>query len=448
MGAFVFDIDFQRATLRLCMIDDLFCMRVMDYVEPSFFTSPALGWVHKVFKAHWDTYGLPCTDVPLRGALRHASETDLPQWQSEIDRILSLGMVPEGAYIRHELQEFCRRNVFAQAHQESAQQFGADADKAYDIMAKAQDRIQRISFDDIDRQWFFEELDDRQRARWHAQLTGNNRPLSTGIPDLDKKTDGGNHRGELWCVLAYAKRCKTTWLINQGFNALRMLQEPVLHIILEGQGKQIAARYDSCFAAADYGELKRGRIDQSAFAAMRAEYEHYRNLLVIRTINNWDATVLDIQSELKEVRVNGFNPRLLIVDYMDLLRSRNKGTTLETQHQIDAARDLKRLINDEDLSGWSAWQAQRPKPDAHTREHVLTSGNVADAYAKVRIVDAYGSLNATNQEMRDGEMRLYWEEHRDHAVNVCYRISNDLDIMRMATEVIGIVTDEAAEATS
>ncbi len=138
---------------------------------------------------------------------------------------------------------------------------------------------------------------------------------------------------------------------------------------------------------------------------------------------------------MEEVKVRNFRPSLLIVDYVDLLRSRYRCDS-ETKHQVEASRDLKRLVNQTDVACWTAWQAQRPKPNAHEKEHILTSGNVADAYAKVRIVDSYGSLNMTNDEKKKGEMRVYWEDHRDAPVNKCWLVQNDLSRMKMVTEIL------------
>jgi replicative DNA helicase len=337
--------------------------------------------------------------------------------------------------VKDKLADFCKRNLFSMAHKESAALFNdGKSDDAYDVMAKAQDKIREIDFGEIDRQWFFEELSERQRQRHISQLKSY-RAISTGIPDLDVLTDGGIQDGEVWAVLAYAKRCKTTWLINQGATALRMYAVPVLHIILEGRSEQISNRYDAYFSDNLYKKVKAGEIDPQSFRVMQDEYRRLRNLLVIRTMNDWDVNVLMVKAEIEELRAHGFKPEMLIVDYVDLLRSRYRVES-ETQHQVAASRDLKRFINQTGMKCWTAWQAQRPKPNAHTKQHVLSSGNVADAYAKVRIVDSYGSLNATDDEMKAGEMRVFWEGHRDAPVNKTWLIANDLSRMKMITNII------------
>lgn len=435
MALFAFEPGFQRGILRLMMMDDQFCLRALEYVEPGFFTQEAFGWVFRVIEQYWKDYQMSCGDISLRDALRFVPEDKLPYYAAEVELVIILGQVAEAEYIKLKLEDFCRRNVFSIAHQESAQLFNVgQVGKAYDVMAQAQDQLQKITFNMVDRQWFFEELSERQRQRHLAQLRGWG-TFKTGIPDLDLCTEGGVHPGELWAVLAYAKRGKTTWMINQGFNAIRMHAVPVLHIILEGRGEQISARYDALFSQELYTKVKLGEINPQALRILQEEYARMRGLLVIRTMNDWDVNVSHIKSEIAELKARKFVPALMITDYVDLLRSRY-GSDSETQHQVEASRDLKRLHNQTGMGGWTGWQAVRPKPGAHDREHILSSASVADSYAKVRIVDSYGSINMTNQEKRDGEMRLYWEDHRDAAVNRCWRVANDLSRMRMATEVI------------
>ena len=431
-----FDTSFQRSILRLMMIDDLFCLRTLQHIEAGFFSHEALGWIFKVIERYWKDYQMLCGDVPLRDALRYVRDDKLAYYSAEVEQVILIRDVPSANYVKDKLADFCKRNLFSIAHKESALLFNeGKSDDAYDVMAKAQDRIQEVEFGEVDRQWFFEELLERQRKRLTSQMKSY-RAISTGIPELNTLTDGGIQDGEVWSVLSYAKRCKTTWLINQGFGALRMYAVPVLHIILEGRGDQIANRYDSCFSDNLYNKVKLGDINPQSYRAMQDEYTRLRGLLAIRTMNDWDVNILQIKAEIEEVRATrGFKPELLIVDYVDLLRSRDRANS-ETEHQVAACRDLKRLINQTGMKCWTAWQAQRPKPNAHTNQHVLTSGNVADAYAKVRIVDSYGSLNATDDEMKAGEMRVFWEGHRDAPVNKTWLISNDLSRMKMVTDII------------
>jgi replicative DNA helicase len=442
-----FDASFQRAVLRLMMLDEAFTLKAVEYLSPSFFASEALGWTFKTFATYFESYHRRMTEVPLREALRVLPMDRQLRYAGEVEMVILLGPVVEADWIKAQLADFTKKNVFAEAHKAAADLFNAGKrSDAYDAMAQAQDRIQQITFDRVDRSWFFEEIGDRQHARALRQMDFGSQPRSTGIRELDNLTEGGVKPSELWVVFAYAKRCKTTWLLNQGFHSCRMHQIPTLHIALEGKRHQVEDRYDACFSGELYTAVKKGEISQHLYAEMLAEYQRLKGLLVIRVMNEWDITVADIKAEIEQLAAQGFVPGTLIVDYMDLLRSRNKRVDSETQHQVDSARDLKRLINDLEVACWSAWQAQRPTKGAHEKEHILSSANVADAYAKVRIVDAWGSLNATDDEMKRNEMRVFWEGHRDAMVGKIWVIENEIARMRMLTSAREWIPPSPSEA--
>lgn len=441
MAAFSFDLGFQRALLRLMQKDELFCLRCVQHVRASFFTIEPLGWLFGLSVNYWKVYHLPPSDVVLRTEVRRVSADRVQFYMQEVEAVIAQGEVGEHEFVKAQLADFCRRNAFAIAHEESARLFNASQpDKAYDVMAAAQEQMQQIDFGSVDRQWFFEEFDERQRARIARQQ--RDRRFFTGIAELDRVT-GGVQPGDVWAMLAYAKIGKTTWLVNQGYNAVRVTKERVLHICLEGKKHEVPDRYDTLFSNCLYSRVKVGDIDLPTFRALEEEYSYNRGLLVTRFIDDWSTTALDIERELKELRAHNFVPGMLILDYVDLLRARSRVES-ELQHQVEASRDLKRIATRHDLAVWTAWQAQRPRENAGLTPHILTSSNVADAYAKVRIVDAYGSINITDAERARGEMRVHIEASRGADIHKTWIVTNDLSRSRMVLDVVAAAPGPAA----
>jgi len=429
---FPFDVRFQRAILRLAMIDDGFAARVFGLVEPAHFTERALGWMYVTMRAYYERYARRCTELPLRDALRAAPVEHIAAYSEEIDACVALGAVAEGDYVKAELREFVRRALFSRAHAESATLYNAGkASEAYDLTMRAMERIREIEFESVDRQWFFEELDARQRQRFMD--LASSQKFTTGIPDVDRVTDGGGERGEVWMVIAPAKVGKTTWLINQGAQAAQIHGARVLHVSLEGKGKQIANRYEANFANALYTDIKKGDIPSSVHRALLEEYARLRERLVIRTINEWRTTVLDIESEVKHLRASGFVPDVLVLDYLTLLKPHASGGSKQgiTEQYTEVGQDVKKLTMRLDVLTHTAAQTQRPKDGMEDVEHILYASNIADCYGLVRIVDFIGSLNATNAERERNEMRFFAELYRDAPMGKCWRMQNDFARMRL-----------------
>lgn len=431
-----FGPDFQRGVIRLMLVDDAFAQRALEYLNVGFFSVEALGWIFKRYHAYWHEYLAKLTDTVLREELRRCSQDKQGIYGPEVAMVLD-APATDGQYIKAKLEEFVRVNVFAESHRKSATLF---MDKKYvesfDEMRRAMDRINQIEFEKPQRSFFFEELEERQERRVRYENDASRIPWITGIPMLDKATNGGALPGEVWAVLAQKKRGKTTWLVNQGFHATRILRQPTLHIMLEGNIHQVEDKYDTLFAYEHYRQVRRGDITAAVYADMVSEYMLLRRKLVIRCLNDFRITMLDVIAEIEKLRALGFFFKKLILDYVDLLRSRDTNVSDELTHQLDGQRDLKRYSLQHDLATWTAWQAQRPPSvGMDFKEHYLSTANMADCYAKSRVVDFYGSLNSTDQELQRGSMRVYAEGYRDSILGKYYRVQSDLQTMRMFTGV-------------
>lgn len=434
-----FDVSFQRSLLRLCMVDDAFNRQVMAHINPSFFTTPGLGWCFKQMKRYYDEWGGACTDIALRTYARREHPDKISTYLAEADEVIALQMVPEAGFIKSTLREFIQRNLFTQVHREAAELYNVGKYvEAYDLTQSRMDDIRGITFDPPDRSWFFESLQDRQRSRYLRSLDPTSGVYTTGIGPLDGILNGGLHKGELFYILGDAKIGKTTWMINMGFVACRVSRVPVLHFNLEGSTTLVEDRYDSCFSQELYWQVKRGEITPSLYREMQSEYEQLKGLLVIRTINDWQVNILHIDEELKELKAKGFVPEMIIIDYGDLLGLRPgvraDGTTAT---QKATARDMSTLAK-RGYGIWSGSQVQRPKSKKDNPDAILSAREIADCYEKVRIASGWGSLNATSEEKKRGEMRLFWEGYREGQVGKLFRLTNHFDRMRYgvtATEI-------------
>lgn len=427
-----FDLRFQRDVLGLMMHNDVFGMRALEHLQPGFFQSEALGWMFKLYHSHWQEWTQRLSPTVVFHEWRKLPADKQRLFEQEVMHVMQGDLVLNAGYIQAQLKEFVSMNIFVEAHRQSAKMFEAGhRDDSYRVMREANERISQITFEQPARQWFFEELEERQRSRVMRLNDPLRVPRTTGLPELDQRCGEGVQDGEVWAVLAYSKRCKSTWLHNQGFFSTRIHRLPTLHIVLEGLETDIADRYDACFSRELYARVKRGEINAEAYYHLQNDYAKLRKKLVIRCYNDWQITMDHIVAELAALKGQGFEPRTLIVDYVDCLRSRDPKCNGETQHQLDATRDLKRLTNDRGYATWTAFQAQRPVKGSQSKKHYLTSSNVADAYAKCRVVDSFGSLNATDEEMANNEMRVYWEAHRSAPMGIPYRITNELATMRM-----------------
>lgn len=411
-----FGNDFLRSVLWMMANDDSFAIGAKKWLEKDFFQTPAQKWIFENFCACVEG-GRPPDWVVLREGSMKLPQDLGHMVRAEADSVKTCG-VSDTDGIKELVRDYAKRAHFAVAFQKGRDlyQNGSEED-AYALMLERMEEVRSINFDSVDRQWLACEFEDRQQRRRLAAARSAE-VIPTGIAPVDEVLDGGLRPSQLAMMMAYSKVGKSMWLRHVGAIALRM-RKRVLHIVLEGSGDETAGMYDAWFSGEDLTNVKLGIFAPEALNTIRAAYSQLPELCVIRTLNDWDSTAVDIESEIRELSAGGWRPDLLIVDYADLLRARSgRGNMSETDIQVSAYKDLKRLCLKEGIACWTASQLQRPKAGWENKAHICRSSGIADAYGKVRTVDLACSLNRTEDEANDSTARIFIEHYRHGSAGV------------------------------
>lgn len=438
-----FGIEFQSAFLKLLLADQFFARALLPYVKPHFFQNEVMSWAWASALKYHEVYThLPSWTYLLDSARK--LEAGVQQLYLTVLQQVQHFPVTDEAYLRDTAIEYVKRTIFRQAYMDSRDLFASgNFDGAYDLMQDRLDQIRTATVEVVDRGWLAEEFALRQATRTQ---TSRLNLISTGIAQLDKILEGGAYPGFMGVWIAYPKRGKTTVLVNHAIVAMRAHFAKVLHIVLEGSRPMVEARYDAALSHDLYVNVKRGEMDAKAYGNVVKEMQYLRGKCVVRGFTeSWDANVLHIDQELKDLKKQcGWVPDLIVVDYADLLRARKPQAT-ETMEQTQAYKDLKAVAN-RGFRVWTAAQAKRPHGDDwdDDSDHILTSKDIADAYAKVRICDFVGSLNSS-KAMRDaGIVRVFPEMFRDGPCGAAFDIG--FDFARMT--YLGVRPGQSAAALS
>ncbi|UCG51430.1 MAG: AAA family ATPase [Candidatus Latescibacterota bacterium] len=429
---FPFGIHFQKSLLKLLTKDVGFANLAIARLEPHFFENEVLAWGFNFLVEYQAKYNAVPSLRVIKEETRHLDPSIRELYQLTLQAVAEADLSAE-EWLRDQVIDFIKRNIFVSAFQESKALYNqGEPVKAYDLMMSEMDKLYNTSWDVTDREFFFDEFDQR-RSRRLSQDVGSD-VVVTGVPELDQVLGGGLSLGELGTWIAYPKRGKTTLLVNHGVQAVRRGDHTVLHAVFEGSRALVANRYDTVFAQEAYGRVKAGNLDAKTYERMQYDYRMYSQKLILRGFTeHWSYSAVDIYDEIKELkRLHDWVPDLIIVDYGDLLRGRGKGYKSETENQQAAFRDLKSLAN-RGFAVWTATQAQRPKKDIDADPAVLTSRNVADCYGKVRVCDFIGSINQTKDERYAKEMRLFAELYRDNEAGKIIPVRADFAKMTITT---------------
>lgn len=420
---------YQMQLLRLFLSDTGLAYRLYQHIKPEYFELDVLRWAYACALRHQETYQVFPTLNLLLDLANRLEPSIQPVYTATLERVREADIRDE-QWLKDQTLEFVRRNIFVRMHMEQKEIFNSgDMTAAYDRTMEMMESIHQVRLDDIDRGWLFEEFDQRQEKRMRIEEVGGNK-IPTGLDVLDHLLSGGASPGELLIWLGYAKGGKSTLLVHIGKACIRSVQKPFLHCVLEGSRDLIENRYDTTFAEEYMRDVRRGKMGRAAVESLALEYRLNRRLAVVRGFTeNWDNTILDIDGEIKDLKMTeGFDPSMIIIDYGDLLNGRKNYYRSKTDNQVDAYRDQKSLAN-RGYVVWTASQARRPEKDVINKPHLIASSEIADAYEKVRVCDFIASINQTPDERKAKVARLYYELARDNAMDQTQLVHADFDRM-------------------
>ncbi len=239
-------------------------------------------------------------------------------------------------------------------------------------------------------------------ARTEARKSGKLPPRwGTGVGALDDVLIGGLAAGELGCILATAKGGKSNMM---GHIALHIasLGGTVVYVTLEMSEAQIVDRHDAAISMVPINNLRENYVVVDR--KVNAWFEKKRGSIVVKYMNPRETTTREIRSYLQQIRAErGIVPTVLIVDYADLMGSASKGFEKRHEELGVIYAELRALLNDLQIPGWTGSQATREA----LSQQVITAANIAESWQKVAIVDCLVALCRTEEEKAANQMRMF-----------------------------------------
>ena len=131
--------------------------------------------------------------------------------------------------------------------------------------------------------------------------------------------------------------------------------------------------------------------------------------LVIKEFPSTQGNVNTIRNLLVQLKNHeDFEPDVLIVDYLELLRPiRDQQAEYEAQQTI--ARELRGVAMEYGILVWSATQTNR----MGRKVKIITDAELGDSYGKIRTCDFAISLNQSEEEYDAGTMRCFVVKSRN-----------------------------------
>ncbi len=275
------------------------------------------------------------------------------------------------------------------------------------LLDKAEQLLYSISKDTVGRDFFhikdvlaitFEKLDELHKNK--GQLRG----VPTGLPTLDKKTNGLQDNN-LIILAARPSVGKSSLGINIAQFAATKKQIPVAIFSLEMSMEEIADRMLSAESGVDMFKIKTGNMSQDEFTRMGDAY----GILAEAPIFIEDTPGINIMELRTKARRLALEQgiRLVIVDYLQLMRGRNLDN--RAQEVAEISQSLKNLARELKIPVLALSQLNRA---VESRGGGPQLSDLRESGALEQDADIVMFLHRPDEEKRE-QIELHIAKHRN-----------------------------------
>jgi replicative DNA helicase len=383
---------YQSKVVASLITDVKFLEQVTEITKPAFFESQANQWIIQEVQDYFNEFrAVPTMEV---FKIKVGSVEDKALKQTVIEQLKNV-YTQVGAddlpYVKKEYLTFAKNQKVKDALLKSVDLLKAgNYDKIIDtMMAASKVGVESdLGLDYIEN--FESILEDVKRDS-----------CSTGWEVIDELMDGGLGPGELGVVMAPSGIGKSWFLSKIACSALQNGLD-VLHYTLELSESYVGQRYTTILTnigTADQKMRKDEIIRKIKQVPGRVRIKYYPPQF---------ASAKTIAAHVEKVRQIGFNPKLIIIDYADLLKSGNGGRDGLYAELGGIYEELRGLSGETQIPVWTATQTNRAAID----HEVIQADSVGDSYKKVQTADFIMSVSRKTKDKLSNTGRIHIVKNR------------------------------------
>lgn len=412
---------------------DLFCSMI-HFIKPQLFNRIEVQFVISFILTIYKEHEVVPTRRILRDRVSRYLTVDMPH--EEIMKIVDRESDPrEAPLIKKALKEWAQSKQYGLLYGEEA--LAAFRTRNYDRLQEIFDGASKISDSTYKGFWFFkdfEELLDKMSITHYK----------TGFNRLDAVlNDGGPSPGHTLIWLAATNVGKSIWLCNNSVNSVAQGLD-TLHITCEMSHRDTARRV---MGAMVRKKMKNFSEEKDAIRAqVNRFYNSNKGRLAIYEFNPEEISVDTIGQLMVHLkRTQSFQPKVLVIDYLELLMSRREAYNAdEYTRQKHVSTELCGLAKKENVLVYSATQTNRSGSGQRAGQNANGSGQpidlnqAAESYGKTMPADYVVSLNQTKEQRTADlptiDMFVAKDRHGPKGVTISCHI--DYDTMKVLENVI------------
>ena len=385
-----YGVGFQVKVLSSLLKHREFLQGINDILEVEYFDNPAHKWiVEETLKYHYKYHATPTLD---------SLQVEVKKIDNEVLKVSVIEQLREaykasnedGEYVEQEFANFCKNQQLKKALLSSV-----------DLLEKGQYDDIRYLIDSALKAGMDKNIGHEYEKDTEVRYREEERSaIETPWKHINELLMGGLGAGDVGLVFGGPGGGKS-WMLT-ALGAMAVSQgHTVAHYTLELSDSYVGRRYDAAFTGIEVQDLNkhRAKIDEIV--------SQIPGKLIIKEFSMGKASIATIEAHIQKITDLGHRPDLIIIDYVDLLKSKRK--SIDKKDEIDdiyistkgMARDLKIPI-------WTISQVNR----AGAKDDVIEGDKAAGSYNKIMIADFAMSLSRKRQDKVNGTGRIHIMKNR------------------------------------
>ena len=380
---------FQVKVLAALLNHKEFLINIHDIISEEYFESQAHKWLIKEILKYYDKYHT----TPSLEVLK----VEYKKIQNEVLQIAIKEQLREAykesddlAYVEEEFSAFCKNQMLKKALLQSVDLLQAGD---YDSIKFMIESAMKAGQDKNLGHEYNKDIETRYREEHRISIP-------TPWNEFNTLLQGGLGNGDFGLIFGNPGGGKSWALIALGGHAVKMGFN-VIHYTLELGEDYVGRRYDAFFTNIPVNVItaNKGRVEEVM--------EKLPGKLIIKEYAPGKASISTLESHIQKCNDLDFKADLIIIDYVDLLRS--KKSNRERKEEIDdiyvGTKGLARALN---IPVWSVSQVNR----AGAKDDIIEGDKAAGSYDKIMITDFAASLSRKRQDKVNGTGRWHIMKNR------------------------------------
>ena len=236
---------------------------------------------------------------------------------------------------------------------------------------------------------------------------------------INERLMGGLGGGDFGLIFGSPGGGKSWTMVALGAHAVK-LGLNVVHYTLELSEGYVGKRYDSHFINEPVNtiHLHKEKINEYI--------DNLKGSLTIKEYTPGQASIPSIESHVAKMTDLGYPPDMVIIDYVDLLKSTisSKDEKEKLDNTYVSTKALARTLN---IPVWSVSQVNR----AGARDDIIEGDKAAGSYNKIMITDFCMSLSRLPQDKINGTGRFFLMKNRYGIDGMTYHATIDASTGRI-----------------